>query len=731
MGVRRLLGKVKEKAKEKDLEDRIRETIPKILGAGTTLISYEIFFKNATFINDWSDKVFESPFYLNLLNSIALGFVSYRVLDNIMHRFLYKAEDKNHRSVDKLIEENGEKLEETEPSSNVYKKTKNPLLWLLKHPKSTSLLITSKFLYTNLIKEFYEDYYKPFKLLHFDDGFKEKAIEDMGVDFYIELTKKVEATLEYNTKNYLPIMILGTAGIYIATLFSVKFADLFLNPKYKEESREKIKVSYLYWKKDYKRAEDILENKLKINPKRDLAFDLGDIYAKNEKMDWVLRAYSKGINIKGDETQIKKFLDRLRFIVNPHIMEYKKIKKEIRKNPIDQSNYYSLAALHWRLPSRHMAFQAMEDAEERCEDDPKPFFLHGEMLEHTGRDEEAEKKYTEGGAILLEGKSVEDFSIAGEFRNELLLHKFDKYIQNLVAIKRNMQEKRLRVEKEQIRALKPYFGDRISDFLCDLTSDGHYHIFLRYIEGKNLHQMIHEGEDGFFEELKSAVVLLRDIEDRMMDSYRDGSIRLEDCINFPGNYFKDKSSQSLEFIQRSGTLISDGERMSVERGMDVIGRTITPLPKKAYTDSNLMNFMKDRRVRKIDFENDEMMPPFYFFVNLCEFSSEYLDEEQKEEIKELYWGDDYSLLNPFLPFGAVQRHMEMAGYRSRDLTVSKERGETAEWAEKARRFHVDKAIGWTMSILEDMSLYEKYIGPEGGKDIEEMVTPLSSIGRML
>ncbi|MFC1732293.1 tetratricopeptide repeat protein [candidate division KSB1 bacterium] len=649
-----------------------------------------------------------------------MGFIAGSMATSAVITSIKKDKFRNIQSKEERENNLKEKIEEFENSE---KGKSRPLLvkakdTALKHPKTIAALMTIGIFHNDIPYEFLNFPWQVYDALPKDQGFTEtiSSLKDMYS------SGKLDMMLGYYYARIVPLEISIFALGYTASNLS---RNLFHSAFY--EKTKVIAAGMLAESRhDYDKA---IEEYEKSDSEGGMHGRIAKLHMKKDNMDHAFNNLSKAA-IKNMNIGPTDSLLRMRYI-SKGLMAKRKIKRE----PKNLKNWLVQAYNHHELFNKEESIEVIEDAEKRFPSEARVKFLHAEILESIDRPEEAKQKYLEAGMILLQSDDFEEnFSLIGDFRNEVLIHKFDQYIKNLIAIKRNKDSTRLNVEKEQIMALKPIFGDTISDFLCDFKSNDYHHIFLRYIAGKNLLQLRNDKDydrSMAFYNLTESIDLLKRIEKEGMEAYRNKKINLRDVLLRSGDYFLARAGTAVGCLRESGIEFSDHESAEILKGLYHSGLPLFMLPRRYYTDSNLMNFMKNGKIRKIDFENDELFPSVYFYVNMLEFGSETLSENEKWLLKHQYWGDDIDMFEKFQPFGAAQRHMEMIGYRSRDIINKREEDKLYEWDHNARRFHAIKLIHHAGIITEDAGKYEDLIGKEGIKNIERMLTVFSSVSARL
>ncbi|PIN86421.1 hypothetical protein COV19_05045 [Candidatus Woesearchaeota archaeon CG10_big_fil_rev_8_21_14_0_10_44_13] len=676
--------------------------------------------------------------------SISSGFLAGAAADIIVSGMMARKKSDDFRNIpsgDEQRDSIERRIKEFEASHeggsrNIFVKMKDAFL---KYPKANAALLTIAAFYDRIAYQAAGLPLKIYSLLPHDQGMQAAA------NRFIELCRSGNID-DIVLKNYAILIPAELAFFGFATIFSRAARDL-LHSAFYRQAKHVFRGLQAELINDAEKAIDAYTEAHRIGG--GYSTRLAALYMRDDRsIDMALKVLSERSRTAEEREGYGTGLAKASAVSRGLRLE-----REIRRNPGEIKYLLRLAYHHLTLFDAEKSLKVMDEAETRFSDDYRARFLHAEILESAGRPEEAMVKYLEAGRILLRTEDImQNFSCVGDFRNELFIHKFDRYIKNLIAIKRNADPARLKTEKQQILALKPYFGGKISDFLCDFEDKGFYHLFLKYICGKNLHQLMLEGHygpkdrqggraddnlpghreryAGLFEDLSECVELLRDIENIGILAYRDSKISLSSPLDISREYFPNKIANAVRSLEESGIILSDEEKKRIMEGFRNIAVPLHALPRRFYTDSNIMNFMKNHEIRKIDFENDELLPPIYFFVNVCEFGGDYLDDDAKHSLKQSYWGDQFDIFDRFLPFGAAQRHMEMAGYRSRDIANARKKGKEGQfssWSTEARLFHLKNASEYGRRIIDNAGDYELYAHKAGLNAIEKMVGAVDDI----
>jgi hypothetical protein len=323
-------------------------------------------------------------------------------------------------------------------------------------------------------------------------------------------------------------------------------------------------------------------------------------------------------------------------------------------------------------------------------------------------------------AVILNDRKLEQrFLPMGESRNEVLEYAANPFLQNLLVFKRCGLKDRQRLldERENMQFFRRYLGDSIVKSLAYVEHGGNaYHITL-HAKSRTLEHVLQVGRPEDQElALKSAASLLARIH----------------AVEFAGlanpaagaDYY---SGRLQEVFYRQ--FASLGSRVSVPeelpRLLDESGRRVqralADSVQGAYKDANPRNWLieKDGFAVAIDFEHRVRLPVHLDLVSLLEFGPAVVVDDESlqyflnplsggqcarpvKTVLDTYFSglnlrDEYDRAE-FLEhyrWAALQRHLELAGYRLRDS----ESGNARELA--AVSFHVSRAQSYARAVGEN------------------------------
>jgi hypothetical protein len=305
-----------------------------------------------------------------------------------------------------------------------------------------------------------------------------------------------------------------------------------------------------------------------------------------------------------------------------------------------------------------------------------------EELERTGRADAASGRYSLLGKMIIK-RSHEGGSLMQEYTNTRYFH-----------------------EKLGTRVAEPLalvqHEDR--DYLITKTA-GNTNL-ARAMRGKNQNERARL--------LKRAAKLLAHIHCRAEQGEDEGKMLLRDIANEDPDYYQKRIENILFHYDDADVTITidDDDRRAIMESYSAIASGLRGLPTGYYSDHSPNNTVVNDygELVEIDFEGDKSLPCHLDLVTLLEFGSAYACEGQERSIVNEYLKEKRRLtgkktdLNEFMqayPYAAVQRHLELIGYRSRDVLGMIESGSAAGAAELSedRRYHLNKAVQHAKEII--------------------------------
>ena len=239
--------------------------------------------------------------------------------------------------------------------------------------------------------------------------------------------------------------------------------------------------------------------------------------------------------------------------------------------------------------------------------------------------------------------------------------------------------------------------------------------------------------------VKHAGVILEDrlvLDDsRTIDYLTQG---VKGLVQFHGRQYKKKESNTfyVERARRIGiqqvidkynldNIFLDDELHDFEKAITKVGELFGNTVHGWYRDANPRNYAVTPFgvVEAFDLQGDRYAPVQIDLVSLLEFGKKYVTEEQKGVLIELYRREyekenntkvDPVQFKEAYQAARLQRHLELAGYRARDVRNAKESGkkDRKQIVEKNHEmviFHLEQAKDAAGQILEDATPITKIV----------------------
>jgi hypothetical protein len=343
---------------------------------------------------------------------------------------------------------------------------------------------------------------------------------------------------------------------------------------------------------------------------------------------------------------------------------------------------------------------------------------YANILEITGRKNKAEKLWelALGSNILLFEK---DFRKFGESRNEVLVHDKEQQDSNTLYIrrynllrnffvKRSLPGTSLKQESEMTRYFSAKLGTSVAEAVAIVNIDNRDYLVTKTAGDKTLSQFISDSTPRKkMKNLKEAARLLAQIHKTAKEGEESGEIALTDITKDNPNYYAQRIDEILFLYDDADMTITieEKDRTVIRENYHVITHKLLQLPASYYKDHSPNNIVINdfEEMVALDFESRKKLPPQLDLVTLLEFGHDYIDEKEKKGIIKSYLKernkksctktdlDEFMLGYDYI---AVQRHLELVGYKSRDvlgMIDSRESSDTL-WKEfEKRNYHLRKA----------------------------------------
>jgi hypothetical protein len=319
------------------------------------------------------------------------------------------------------------------------------------------------------------------------------------------------------------------------------------------------------------------------------------------------------------------------------------------------------------------------------------------LLRETELDERTSRAWNDAiGAILSDPSREQKFRVMGESRNEVLEYAASEFLKGLLVFKRCDVRlgSRLVQERVNVISLKNSLGDRIVQSIAYVERDGKAYHVLKHGTSRTLEDVMRAGSPE--EKLKCM-----DQAARLLAKIHQSRIP-EPQVAACESYYQNRLS-SCFYDQLANSPLCKEIPSSIKDEFQFLGERVkdelSDAPTGWYKDANPRNWLVEDngKVVAIDFEHRIRLPVLFDLVSLLEFSPVPAPTEIKSRVIEYYLGEFYSTSKlPMAKFmrhyriSALQRHIELAGYRARDKDA------------KAAAFHIDRAQSYAYELGEDV-----------------------------
>ncbi|MBN2454872.1 PD40 domain-containing protein [Candidatus Woesearchaeota archaeon] len=311
------------------------------------------------------------------------------------------------------------------------------------------------------------------------------------------------------------------------------------------------------------------------------------------------------------------------------------------------------------------------------------------------------------GLLVSQDPSIK-FEPVGESRNEVLIPSSSGFdVAGDLIFKRSSDGAELTREELTMLHLRRELGDLIANPVYSFKNNGLHHLVLETADGQTLFEKVKKNQhrpDDFY---KAARQLAR-IQAAGKRLWNRGVIELDEVVK--SDYYADRLKEIFieQTEEKSGIRFSSEFNGTVAGLGEIINSALGGAELTLYKDANLKNWIDSGALTAIDFERPRLLPAQLDLVNLLEFQYDYLSPVQKKKAIEIYLKETSKQEHRKITkkekenffrryeFAAVQRHLELIGYRSRDAAANIE---NAEENRAAQKFHFDKAISHLEEIL--------------------------------
>ncbi|MBW3000002.1 hypothetical protein KY339_04990 [Candidatus Woesearchaeota archaeon] len=490
-------------------------------------------------------------------------------------------------------------------------------------------------------------------------------------------------------------MMIGFFGVYGFLLHLKPFISSLSSAK---SSFNQLLGAISFSQKRYDKAIERCE-------KCDMLFDkhsnIAEVYLAKGQYDLAVDHFGKFIEQGLKEQKIREnFLFIGQYVIKDYSREVKKLNKKIKKGKANISDYVKLALKHFSHANIPESIRVWDEAIEKYPSSEKEVrILYGLSLKRIGLEEKAKEQFGIVIKKILEEDKEEIFELQGESRNEVFRYKpksednpqGSTLLSNTFVFKRG-NEANLEDELENYNYFKPEFQDDLYEIIEKVKIEGKTYLISRYA-GKTLFDVLgklsEEEKAGLFEQCIDSLYRLHK---KGEQGYKSGKLRLEDVVEQDSNYFTNRIRDVFFGQAQSIINVNEQTKNAFLELYSAINDVLSAAPRTFYSDSNPKNRLLGKT---IDLESKKLLPQQIDLVKLLEYQ-EYFTQQQTNRLIEKCINkteQDRSDFFMFYQFAAVQTHLEMIGYSSRDFSKSANQ----EYLKDAK-YHLEKAKQYLKNI---------------------------------
>jgi hypothetical protein len=299
--------------------------------------------------------------------------------------------------------------------------------------------------------------------------------------------------------------------------------------------------------------------------------------------------------------------------------------------------------------------------------------------------------------VLRDPRREQNFRIVGESRNEVIKCAKSPFLQGLLVLKRCDAEHagRLARERKHVLALRGVHGERIAQSLALIEHDGKCYHVLRHVDGITLETLLQQGAR------EQQDLTLRDTVHFLASLHRYTPADREQAPQGAWYYHDRLVTTFCNELKKMGAAVPVGVYAALEGASKAVFGGLRGAPVGFYKDANPRNWLVEKgkgkgkdRVVAIDFEHGILLPVYLDLVSLLEFGPSPVDDFLRMDMLHEYYerampAVEYDRFLEQYRYAALQRHMELAGYRARD----REHG--------AVLWHVNRAIYYAKELGQE------------------------------
>ncbi|MBS1267220.1 MAG: Protein TolB [Candidatus Woesearchaeota archaeon] len=362
--------------------------------------------------------------------------------------------------------------------------------------------------------------------------------------------------------------------------------------------------------------------------------------------------------------------------------------------------------------------------------------LYANFCQGIGLNNRADFEFETITSMVLDDQ--EAFEIIGESRNEVMTYAASEFLQKSLIFKRGTNAQQLQEEFNATTYFRERLGNRIANPLSFVEHDDLFYFLSEHSGNETLYSLAMKGEltqDLTKQALETLALIQLDaqnitdeinISDPIYEIYytRRNESKISNLGPSGSEYFTNRIDDvffgQLEDYYGFDDLSLKNKFLSV---YEYINHSLVSAERALYKDSNLRNWVvnKSKELGAIDFEGLRLMPTQLELVNILEFVNCFNDDQVKEFLNdyvgfvETESGKQFDFENFYLLYrqAAVQRHLELIGYRARDFSKSKDMQNQSEQA-----YHFERARDHVNFLINES---------KENKNLEQILLDLESI----
>jgi len=319
--------------------------------------------------------------------------------------------------------------------------------------------------------------------------------------------------------------------------------------------------------------------------------------------------------------------------------------------------------------------------------------LYAKLNQGLGLDKRVEFEFRTITQLVLE--QPENFSVIGESRNEVMTYAASEFLDRNIIFKRGKNQEQLQEEYEATAYFREKLGDRVASPLVFMEHEDLFYFLSEHSGNETLYSLAIKGEltsDLVRSSLESLALIQIEGENAMDVLGITNPIDESIYVNRFGEELSNQNEdESIYFTHRIEDVFfgqledfyefDDNDLKSrFLSGFGSLNEILVQADRTLYKDSNLRNWVVNRfgDLGAIDFEGLRLMPSQLELVNILEFVNCFSDNEIEEYLRDYVQftedqtGREFDFDDFYMVYrtAAVQRHLELIGYRARDFSKS-------------------------------------------------------------